>query len=79
MISGSQSSGEGIDVEDTEFEVGRGVVTGYGTSILRAANHGYLGSERPAFLAELTTTQTASGNTNAFLRNFDTVCFNVGV
>ena len=70
MISGSQSSGEGIDVEGTEFEVGRGIVTGYGTSVTRKANHGYLGTEKPAFLAELTTTQTATGNTNAFLRNF---------
>ena len=78
MISGSQSSGEGIDVEGTEFEVGSGVVTGYGTSIVRAANHGYLGSERPAFLVELTTTQTATGNQNAYLRNFDTVRFNFG-
>ena len=78
MISGSQSSGEGIDVEGTEFEVGSGVVTGYGTSIVRAANHGYLGSERPAFLAELSTTQTATGNQNAYLRNFDTVRYNLG-
>lgn len=78
MISGSQSSGEGIDVEGTEFEVGSGVVTGYGTSIVRAANHGYLGSERPAFLVELTTTQTATGNQNAYLRNFDTVRYNLG-
>jgi len=76
MISGSQSSGEGIDVEGTEFEVGRGIVTGYGTSIARKANHGYLGSEKAAFLAELTTTQTKSGNANAFLRNFDTVRYN---
>ena len=78
MISGSQSSGEGIDVEGTEFEVGRGIVTGYGTSVTRKANHGYMGSEKPAFLAELTTTQTNSGNVNAFLRNFDTVRFNFG-
>jgi len=78
MISGNQSSGEGIDVEGG-IEVGRGIVTGYGTSIERTANHGYLGSEKPAFLAELTTTQTASsGNTNAFLRNFDTVRYNFG-
>ena len=76
MISGSQSSGEGIDVEGTEFEVGRGIVTGYGTSVTRKANHGYLGSEKPAFLAELTTTQTRSGNVSAFLRNFDTVRYN---
>ena len=75
MISGNQSSGEGIDVEG-EIEVGRGIVTGYGTSIVRAANHGYLGSEKPAFLAELTTTQTQSGNQSAFLRNFDTVRYN---
>ncbi len=75
MISGNQSSGEGIDVEGG-IEVGRGIVTGYGTSIVRAANHGYLGSEKPAFLAELTTTQTQSGNLNAFLRNFDTVRYN---
>ena len=34
-------------------------------------------SEKTAFLAELTTTQTNSGNVNAFLRNFDTVRFNL--
>ena len=76
MISGNQSSGEGIDVDGTEIEVGRGIVTGYGTSIARKANHGYMGSEKPAFLAELTTTQTRSGNVSAFLRNFDTVRYN---
>ena len=37
-----------------------------------------MGSEKPAFLAELTTTQTRTGNVNAFLRNFDTVRFNFG-
>ena len=35
-------------------------------------------SEKTAFLAELTTTQTRSGNINAFLRSFDTVRFNLG-
>ena len=35
-------------------------------------------SEKTAFLAELTNTQTNSGNQDAFLRNFDTVRFNLG-
>jgi len=35
-------------------------------------------SEKTAFLAELTTTQTRMGNINAFLRSFDTVRFNLG-
>ena len=35
-------------------------------------------SEKTAFLAELTNTQTNSVNKNAFLRNFDTVRFNLG-
>ena len=35
-------------------------------------------SEKTAFLAELTTTQTRMGNVSAFLRNFDTVRFNLG-
>ena len=35
-------------------------------------------SEKTAFLAELTNTQTRSGNIHAFLRNFDTVRFNLG-
>ena len=53
MISGSQSSGEGIDVEGTEFEVGSGVVTGYGTSIVRAANHGYLGFRKTSVFGRI--------------------------
>ena len=40
--------------------------------------HNHFNSEKTAFLAELTTTQTRSGNINAFLRSFDTVRFNLG-
>ena len=77
MISGSQSSGEGIDVEGTEFEVGSGVVTGYGTSVVKGKSW-IFGFRKTKRFGRINYNTNCHWKSKCIFRNFDTVRYNFG-